>query len=126
LRATYLFIARKETSYSKKEIEMVTELKKKTNLINSELGTGPITPTGKKYSSQNASRHGFFSRNPALSDVEKKEFENFVSQLEKKYLPSTPLQHRAVRDIAWCTRHCRIALMLEARGMDSVLEEIDP
>jgi hypothetical protein len=67
--------------------------------------------------------HGFFSRNPALSDVEKEEFENLVAQLKKKYLPKTPLQHLALRDIAWCTRRCGIALMLEARGVEAVLEQ---
>jgi hypothetical protein len=102
---------------------MTTNKKIEANRANSKKSSGPITPAGKKYSSQNAATHGFFTRNPRLSDVEKEEFENLVAKLEKDLSPKTTLQHLAVRDIAWCMRRCGIALMLEARGVEAVLEQ---
>jgi hypothetical protein len=102
---------------------MTTDAKNIANRTNSKRSTGPKTSTGKKYSSQNTVKHGFFSRNPALSDAEKEEFENLVGQLEKDKSPKTTLQHLAIRDIAWCMRRCNIALMLEARSAETLLEQ---
>jgi hypothetical protein len=62
---------------------MTTENKIVANRNNSQKSTGPKTPIGKKYSSQNPVKHGFFSRKPSLSETEKEEFETLVSQLEK-------------------------------------------
>lgn len=104
---------------------MATERKNVANRRNARKSTGPRTPAGKRYSSQNAVKHGFFSRNPSLSEIEQEEFDTLVSQLEKKYLPKTPLQHLAVRDIAWCTWRRSLALMLEARSTETLMEQTE-
>jgi hypothetical protein len=104
---------------------VTTERKIKANRANSQKSTGPTTSKGKKYSSQNAVKHGYFSRKPSLSETEQEELDTLVSQLEKNYLPKTPLQHLAVRDIAWCTRRCGIALILEGRSVDALMEQTE-
>lgn len=104
---------------------MTTERKKDANRRNARKSTGPRTPAGKRYSSQNAVKHGFFSRNPSLSEIEQEEFDTLVSQLGKKHLPKTPLQHLALRDIAWGTWRCGIALVLEARSTETLTEQAE-
>jgi hypothetical protein len=104
---------------------MTTERKIKANRTNAQKSTGPKTPTGKRYSSQNAVKHGFFARNPSLSDAEKEEFETLVAQLEKDRPPKTTLQCLALRDIAWCMWRRGIALALEARSTETLMEQTE-
>jgi hypothetical protein len=94
------------------------------NRTNARKSTGPQTSTGKKYSSKNALKHGFFSKQVSLSDVEKEELATLVSDLEKDLSPTTTLQHLALRDIAWCRRRCTIALSLEEKSIESFLEQV--
>jgi len=104
---------------------MATERKNIANRKNSEQSSGPRTLTGKKHSSRNAVKHGFFSRNPSLSDGEKEEFENLVAQLDKDLSPKTTLESLALRDIAWCMWRCRVALVLEARSTEALMEQTE-
>jgi hypothetical protein len=102
---------------------MPSSKKLAANRANSKLSTGPSTLNGKKYSSKNSRKHGFFSKEVSLSDVEKEELETLISKLEEDLSPTTTLQHLALRDIAWCIRRGTIALMLEAKSAESLLEQ---
>jgi len=103
---------------------MVTERKKNANLINSRLSSGPKTSVGKKHSSHNSVRHGFFARELHLSDTERIEFEALTRDLEREFSPTTTLDHFALQDVANCMWRTKLALRLEMRSAASLLEQI--
>jgi hypothetical protein len=101
---------------------MTTPNKIEANRRNSRRSSGPITPAGKKYSSQNSLKHGLFARHVPLSDADKIEFDTLLSELVADYSPTTTLEHLAIEDIARCAWRSTVALRLEARLAETLLE----
>ena len=93
------------------------------NRKNALKSSGPTSAKGKKHSSRNAIKHGFFSRELPLSDEEKNEFEALTRSLDLELSPTTTLQRVAVQDIAHCIWRCRMASRLEARCAQALMSD---
>ncbi|MGH9642060.1 MAG: hypothetical protein ACRD3Q_06500, partial [Terriglobales bacterium] len=88
--------------------------------------TGPKTPVGKRYSSRNSLKHGFYSNELPVSDAERPEFETLRRQLRRQFKPTTPMQSLAYEAIAAAAWRARIAIRLESRLCASQLQDGQP
>jgi hypothetical protein len=102
---------------------MSSSKKINANRANSKLSSGPSTPTGKKYSSRNALKHGFFSKQISLPEADRKDYDTLLNSLVTELSPATTLEHLAVQDIARCTWRCALADRLETRAAEGLLNE---
>jgi hypothetical protein len=93
-----------------------------SNRENSLLSSGPKTAQGKRNSSRNALRHGFFSRELVLSDAEKIEVQELRQALHEQLQPGTTLQDIKFDRIVCCCWRCRLAVRLESRQLSTPLE----
>lgn len=90
------------------------------NQVNGRRGRGATTMTGKKRSSFNALKHAFFSRELAISEKDRPEFETVRRLLFLELAPSTVLQTIAAEEIVACWWRAKLALRLEARRLESL------
>ena len=60
---------------------MATEAQILANRANSQLSAGPKTEAGKARASQNATKHGFYSKAFIVRDDEQEDFDNFLEEL---------------------------------------------
>jgi hypothetical protein len=87
--------------------------KKDANKGNAGKSTGPTTERGKRNSSSNSLKHGFYSRELRVSDSDKPEFEILRKKLLAQLAPGSPLQDIAADQIvASCWRN-KMAMRLE-------------
>jgi hypothetical protein len=104
-----------------KEIVM-TISKDHTNRTNARHSTGPKTANGKRNSSRNSTKHGFFAKEFLLSDEEKVEFQTLHRTLREQLRPRTALQGIALEEIVCCSWRCKLAARLEAQRLRILLE----
>jgi hypothetical protein len=83
---------------------MSTAAQQQANQQNAKHSTGPRTAEGKKRSSQNALKHGFFSTDPLIRGEDPDKFLQHGAELYHSLAPMTPLQEDLVEqiiDITW-------------------------
>lgn len=94
--------------------------------------TGPRTVLGKRTSSRNAIKHGFFSRVFLLKNESRTEYQFLISALREAFQPVGALEDLAIEDVAMCwmrkKRHLKaeraeIALATEFIEVDLVTEQ---
>jgi hypothetical protein len=90
--------------------------------MNAKKSTGPRTDPGKRRAGRNAITHGFFSRELALNDEEKPEFEAVSRSLRSQLVPKTPLQKVGFEEILSCAARCKKALRMEMRRVNRTLD----
>lgn len=93
-----------------------------SNRNNADKSRGPITAVGKKRTSSNALKHGFYSRELKILDEDKEEFESIRVALKDQLLPSTALQMIAYEQILSACWRCKLAIRLEMRRVWAHLE----
>jgi hypothetical protein len=70
------------------------------NRQNAKRSTGPKTCEGKQRSSQNAFRHGLYSKQILLPHEDPEEFEQLHAGLAEEHRPSTPTERLLVQEMA--------------------------
>ena len=65
----------------------------KANRANAKHSTGPKTEAGKQESSQNAIKHGFYSKSFLIRDDEREDFEDLRDNLGMTYCPKDGLAY---------------------------------
>jgi hypothetical protein len=83
------------------------------NRKNALKSTGPKTPRGKRHSRSNARKHGLYSKELLVSEVESPEFEEMRLGLEAQLQPSTTLRWLAFDYVVVCHWRCKLALRIE-------------
>jgi hypothetical protein len=99
--------------------------KLESNRQNALQSSGPKTANGKRNSSRNATKHGFFAEEFLLTDEEKVEYRTLQRTLGEQLQPTTVLQCFAVEKITCCCWRCKLAARLEARRLSVLLETPD-
>jgi hypothetical protein len=94
---------------------MTSPKKIAANQQNARHSSGPKSPSGKKNSSRNALKHGFFSRELGLSSADNRDAEIFRSALVAQYAPSTCLQELALEDVVCCYSRCVLGVRVERK-----------
>ena len=92
------------------------------NTKNAHHSSGPKTANGKRNSSRNATKHGFFAKELILSDEEKLEFQTLDRTLREQLRPRTALQGLGLEEIVCCSWRCKLAARLEARRLRILLD----
>ena len=69
------------------------------NRANSQLCTGPRTDAGKERSSQNALKHGLFSRRAVLPHESQEEYDAMLAEMTDHYQPVGPQDSNFVREV---------------------------
>ena len=84
------------------------------NQSNAQKSTGPVTEEGKAIVSNNAIKHGLFSKRLILSDEDPVEYQTLFQQLQSELAPTGVLEQTLVRTYlrffmgarnAWCARN---------------------
>jgi len=101
---------------------MKTTKKIVANQLNARRSSGPKTARGKNRSSRNAVKHGFFSNELVLSDMEKTEFQALRRSLQMQLQPMTALQYIALEEIVVCTWRCKLAMRQETQHLKALLD----
>lgn len=97
---------------------MTSFKKKDANRKNAAKSTGPKTETGKHSVSLNALKHGFYSRELAVSEPDKRDFETLRESLMVQLAPRSALQHIGFEQIVTCCWRCKLAIRLEMRRLE--------
>ncbi len=90
---------------------MATENQIRANQINACRSTGPKSALGKRISSRNATRHGFYATSVLLPGEDRDEFIRFSRRLVMAYAPCGVLEEEQVRTIIetrWQLRRANI------------------
>jgi hypothetical protein len=77
----------------------ISSKKLAANRRNSQKSTGPRTPSGKKQSSQNATKHALCSQSPRLPNECSPTYNTFVQELRESLRPTHPLQKELFHQI---------------------------
>jgi hypothetical protein len=78
---------------------MATAAQITANRANSQLCTGPTTEAGKERSSQNALKHGLFSRRVVLPHESQDEYDSMLAETTDHYQPVGPQESTFVREV---------------------------
>jgi hypothetical protein len=92
---------------------MTSSRKTDANKGNAAKSTGPKTETGKRSVSVNALKHGFYSRELAVSEPDKQDFETLRESLLLQLAPRSALQDIGFEQIVTCCWRCKLAIRLE-------------
>jgi hypothetical protein len=92
-----------------------SDKKTKANRKNAENSTGPTTNGGKRNSSRNAIKDGFFAKELVFSETEKLEVQSLRRTLCAELSPTTTLQNIGFEEVVCCTWRLRLAVRLEMR-----------
>jgi|HubBroStandDraft_5_1064220.scaffolds.fasta_scaffold07862_2 hypothetical protein len=84
---------------------------------------GPRTPEGKVNSKFNAMIHGFFAKELALNDQEKRQLETIRRNLQPQLLPQTVFQGIGFGRILTCIGRCKLAVRQEMRRVRQLFGE---
>ncbi len=84
---------------------------------------GPKTPRGKLNAKFNAMIHGFFAKELALNDKEKRQLETIRRTLQPQLLPETVLQGIGFGRILTCIGRCKLAVRQEMRRVRQLFAE---
>lgn len=93
------------------------------NRKNARQSSGPKTPNGKRNSSRNSTKHGFFAKELVLSDEERVEVQTLHRSLREQLQPGTALQCIGLEEIVCCSWRCKLAARLEARRLRILLDK---
>jgi hypothetical protein len=93
-----------------------------SNRRNALQSSGPKTAEGKRNSSRNALKHGFFTKELILSDAENMELDRLRHALHKQHHPRTALQYGGLEAIVYCHGRCKMAARLESRRVGILLK----
>lgn len=78
---------------------MTTANQMRANQLNARRSTGPKTALGKRISSRNATRYGFYATSVLLPDEDRDEFVRFSRRLVLAHAPCGVLEEEQVRTI---------------------------
>jgi hypothetical protein len=67
-------------------------------------------------------RHGLFSEELILSDMEKAEFQALQNSIRSQLQPTTPLRRIALEEIVCCTWRCKLATRQEMQHLSALLD----
>src|SRR3954471_3495512 len=76
-----------------------TQLQKDASRTNGALSNGPVTGEGKARSSQNATKHGIFSKKVIVEGESQEEFEQLAESINARWSPATEEEQEAVREL---------------------------
>jgi hypothetical protein len=100
--------------------------KTEANPKNARKPPGPTTSRGKRYSSRNARKHGFYAKELLVSEADKPEFEEMRTGLDAQLQPSTVLQRLAFDYVVVCYWRGKLALRLERSQFVRQLQDEQP
>jgi hypothetical protein len=103
-----------------------SEEQKRAARINGAKSKGPISPEGKAKSSQNATKHGVYSKSGfyLLGNETKAEFEDLVSAYVARFNPADEVERRMVHQYAALDFRLRRAVNLADAAIDQHLCEL--
>ncbi len=115
---------------------MATEAQIEANRRNAKHSTGPRTAEGKQRASENATKHGLYSKAVVLRNENHDEFDALTQDYVDKARPADPIELRLVRRLADCdwrmarTRYVETAMLdlqmdAAAKKTSETFEEID-
>ncbi|MCC6861448.1 MAG: hypothetical protein IT158_22965 [Bryobacterales bacterium] len=88
---------------------MSSELRIRAARANGALSRGPVTPRGKRRSSQNAIRHGLFAQCVLLSNESQEAFEGLLRDYLNRFLPTDAVEHDLIDEmVSACWRLRRL------------------
>ena len=97
------------------------------NRLNAQKSTGPKTEEGQKISSQNATKHGFYSKDIIIKSPNLTEnhddYENLVVSLFNEFQPVGEFQEQLVFKIANCLWRSRRVIRAETACINERLED---
>jgi len=99
--------------------------KDRANKANAAKSTGPKTAIGKRRVRLNALKHGLYSRELAISDADKPDFDSLRESLRDQLAPRTALQDLAFEKIVVCSWRCRLAVRHEVHQLNFHLKSND-
>ncbi len=107
-----IVIGKSEIGNEKGGTKMVTQKQLKANRLNAQQSTGPKTNEGKAMVSQNAVKHGVFSKHILLDGESQKEFEALAMEFYEQFHPQSFLGNLILeRALAAAWRLSRITQM---------------
>jgi hypothetical protein len=102
---------------------MTSERKAASNRKNSLMSTGPKTARGKRNSKFNATKHGFYSRELNVSELDRNEFDRMCIETIQQLQPQTYYQRLACDRIIFCCWRLKQAARLETKQIKIMLGE---
>jgi len=96
---------------------MTSARKISANRENAKKSTGPRSRAGKKNTSSNALKHGFYSRELDIREDQRADFETLRETLCQQLSPETPLQKVAFEQIVSSCWRCKLAIRLEMQRL---------
>jgi hypothetical protein len=84
------------------------------NRRNASLGTGPVTPEGKRRSAQNALRHGLCAQSVLLPGEYDERFRELLAGFEQDFAPASTVARFQVEQLAVAAWRLRRAQVFEA------------
>jgi hypothetical protein len=97
--------------------------KSEANRKNALKSTGPKTPRGKDHSRSNALKHGLYSKELVVSEVDQPEFQDLRTGLKAQLEPRTVLQGIAFDFVVTCNWRCKLAVRLEQRQFERQFQD---
>src|SRR3954454_7319656 len=76
-----------------------TQKQKDASRTNGAQSNGPVTGEGKARSSQNATKHGIFSKKVIVEGESQEEFEQLAESINARWSPATEEEQEAVREL---------------------------
>jgi len=101
---------------------MTSQKRIKANRKNAQKSTGPRTPEGKAKVSQNAVKHGMFSRSIVLACESNDEFDQLFGEMLQQYDPQTPMERLLVDRVVCEAWRLERLQRIEREMMDARLE----
>ncbi len=87
---------------------------------------GPITPAGKRNSSQNAIRHGLLAKCLLLENESRKGFDSLLAQFVARFAPADGVELGLIEDMFSAFWRQRRAWAIKTRIMDTALSREPP
>ncbi len=76
-----------------------TQKQKNASRTNGALSAGPVTDEGKAHSSNNATKHGIFSKKVIIDGESQEEFDQLAESINQRWSPGTEEEQDAVREL---------------------------
>ncbi len=102
---------------------MLTEKQIEANRRNAKQSTGPRTDEGKQRVSQNALKHGLFSKRTVIPGEDPDDFDSLLTEYERVFQPTNVAEDALVRQIADADWRLRRISTLEDTFLESEVEQ---
>ena len=102
---------------------MPTDRQRESARRNGARSKGPVTPEGKAASSQNAVRHGIYSKSVVLACESQEDYDALLAELSKEYQPAGFVEAQYVRDIADARWRLQRIQAIETQWLDEMVAE---